>query len=88
MSGALTEEDEDAVEAELASIIQQQLPSVPEEELAGEQEMPELPDVPAEPGNKPCHSAICRKQEGKLLIKAKGSGLHFIRKLLEMVIYS
>lgn len=55
LSGALTEEDEHAVEAELERIIQAQMPSVPEEEEEEEEEelageiVPELPDVPTEP---------------------------------------
>ena len=50
LSGALTEEDEEAVEAELESIIQEQMPSVPEEEELADEVEPQLPDVPAEPG--------------------------------------
>lgn len=44
LSGALTAEDEEAVENELALIIGETLPQIPEEEQVEEE--PELPDIP------------------------------------------
>jgi hypothetical protein len=46
--GALTPDDEEAVEEELESIILAEMPEVPEEELAAGE--PALPDALAEPG--------------------------------------
>lgn len=43
LSGVLTAEDEDAVEAELEEIIGQSLPNIPNDVVVTE---PELPDVP------------------------------------------
>lgn len=51
LSGALTEEDEAAVEAELDEIIHQQLPDIPsskEENEIGEPSLPEVPITPVE----------------------------------------
>lgn len=50
LSGALTEEDEAAVEAELDEIIHQQLPDVPtaKEDEIGEPTLPEVPTTPLE----------------------------------------
>lgn len=47
LTGALTPDDEEAVEEELEKIIQAEMPEVPPEKL-GETE-PQMPDVPAEP---------------------------------------
>jgi charged multivesicular body protein 6 len=47
LTGALTPDDEEAVEEELEKIIQAQMPEVPPEELGATE--PQMPDVPAEP---------------------------------------
>jgi hypothetical protein len=49
--GALTPDDEEAVEEELERIIQAEMPEVSQEEPAASE--PALPDVPAEPGSQP-----------------------------------
>jgi hypothetical protein len=49
LAGALTPEDEEAVEEELEKIIQAEMPEVPQEEPAAVE--PAMPDVPAEPGS-------------------------------------
>jgi hypothetical protein len=57
LTGALTPDDEEAVEEELQKIIQAEMPEVPQEEFAAAE--PVLPDVPAEPGSQRdfCHSS-------------------------------
>jgi hypothetical protein len=50
LAGALTPEDEEAVEIELEKIIQGEMPDVPEEEPAASE--PAMPDVPAEQGSR------------------------------------
>lgn len=73
LSGVLTAEDEDAVEAELEEIIGQSLPNIPNDVVVTE---PELPDVPlTSPGktninlflhyNINCHFFIERKTPTK-----------------------
>ncbi|KAK9887882.1 hypothetical protein WA026_000186 [Henosepilachna vigintioctopunctata] len=47
ISGSLTEEDEEAVDAELAAIISEQMPDVPEEQNE-ELILPEVPSTPIE----------------------------------------
>jgi hypothetical protein len=55
LTGALTPDDEEAVEEELEKIIQAEMPEVPSEELSAAG--PQIPDVPAEPGSqKDCGS--------------------------------
>ncbi|KAF2878739.1 hypothetical protein ILUMI_27433 [Ignelater luminosus] len=50
LSGALTEEDEEAVEAELQGIIEEALPQVPNEPVPVQEiEEPSLPEVPSSP---------------------------------------
>lgn len=44
LSGVLTQEDEDAVEAELEQIIEESLPNVPKEEMEKDVELPEVPE--------------------------------------------
>lgn len=74
LSGALTEEDEEAVEAELDEIIQQQLPDIP----PAETELPEVPTTPVE-GNNNCFICMrcldlmfCRENEGEKKRTARG----------------
>lgn len=54
LSGALTDQDEADVEAELEALVSSTLPAVPSDELpVPTEETPELPDVPAhEPGKR------------------------------------
>jgi hypothetical protein len=49
LTGALTPDDEEAVEEELEKIIQAEMPSVPLEE--SHEALPAMPNVPAEPGS-------------------------------------
>jgi len=49
LMGALTPDDEEAVEEELEKIIQAEMPEVPANELSEAE--PAMPDVPAEPGS-------------------------------------
>lgn len=49
LSGALTEEDEEAVNAEFESLIRESLPDVPSSDI--ETNELELPEVPSTPGN-------------------------------------
>lgn len=49
LTGALTPDDEEAVEEELEKIIQAEMPEVPSEEVSAAE--PAMPDVPAEPGS-------------------------------------
>lgn len=48
--GALTNEDEEAVEDEYNELIKDSLPIVPEEKISDEVEL-ELPEIPSKPGN-------------------------------------
>ncbi|PSN40299.1 Charged multivesicular body protein 6 [Blattella germanica] len=59
LSGALTEEDEEAVELELEDIIKAQLPEVPDVEPETGAGEPALPDVPAEPGMTDINVVLC-----------------------------
>lgn len=57
LSGVLTAEDEDAVEAELEEIIGQSLPNIPNDVVVTE---PELPDVPlTSPGKTNINLFLC-----------------------------
>ncbi|KAL3272388.1 hypothetical protein HHI36_013865 [Cryptolaemus montrouzieri] len=46
ISGNLTEEDEEAVDEELAAIISEQMPVLPEDDITVEPELPEVPTTP------------------------------------------
>jgi len=81
LTGALTPDDEEAVEEELEKIIQAEMPEVPPEEL-GETE-PQMPDVPAEPGSQMhCWSlsfsfhALC--SQFKSTVHLTTGSLHFV----------
>lgn len=52
--GVLTNEDEDAVEDEYNELIKESLPDVPRDKMPVDVE-PELPEIPADPGNILCN---------------------------------
>jgi hypothetical protein len=79
--GALTADDEEAVEEELEKIIQAEMPEVPSEELSAAE--PAMPDVPAEPGSqRDCLSlsfsfhALC--SQFKSTVHLSTGSLHFV----------
>jgi hypothetical protein len=89
LTGALTPDDEEAVEEELEKIIQEEMPEVsleempevPQEELIAAE--PVLPDVPAESGSQrdclslslSCH-ALC--SQFKSTVHVTTGSLHFV----------
>jgi len=60
LAGALTPDDEEAVEEELEKIIQAEMPEVPTEELSAAE--PAMPDVPAEPVSEPARERRIREK--------------------------
>ena len=77
LAGALTPEDEEAVEEELDKIIQAEMPEVPAEELSAAE--PAMPDVPAEPGSQSLSStfhALC--SQFKSTVRMTTGSLHFV----------
>ena len=81
LTGALTPDDEEAVEEELEKIIQAEMPEVPAEELSAAE--PAMPDVPAEPGSqRDCLSlsfafhALC--SQFKSTVHLTTGSLHFV----------
>jgi hypothetical protein len=62
LTGALTPDDEEAVEEELEKIIQAEMP-----EEASDVVLPTMPDVPAEPGSHCCFLFMCHSTVLKLL---------------------
>jgi hypothetical protein len=81
LTGALTPDDEEAVEEELERIIQAEMPEVPQEELSTAE--PAMPDVPAEPGSqRDCLSlsfsfhALC--SQFKSSVHMTTGSLHFV----------
>lgn len=70
LSGALTEEDEAAVEAELDEIIHQQLPDVPtaKEDEIGEPTLPEVPTTPLEGTYILCNVCVHKSKSPKEVI--------------------
>jgi len=81
LTGALTPDDEEAVEEELEKIIQAEMPEVPSEELSATE--PQMPDVPAEPGSQTDHwslsfsfHALCSQFKSTVHLTTRS--LHFV----------
>jgi hypothetical protein len=81
LAGALTPDDEEAVEEELEKIIQTEMPKVPTEELSAAELA--MPDVPAEPGSQRDHlslsfsfHALCNQP--KSTVHMTTGSLHFV----------
>jgi hypothetical protein len=81
LAGALTPDDEEAVEEELEKIIQAEMPEVPTEELSATE--PAMPDVPAEPGSQRdwlslsfSFHALCN--QSKSTVHMTTGSLHFV----------
>lgn len=83
LTGALTLDDEEAVEEELEKIIQAEMPEVPSEELSASE--PAMPDVPAEPGSQ--RDCLSLPFSFHSLYSQFKSTVHFTTGSLHFVVY-